>query len=97
MSIPKAGAHRAGPQVDPAVLLALGDAIRAREELRFGYRSPTGDEQDAPRRVQPQHLVVRAGRWYHPSSGPPSPISPAGPAGPPSGEAWTPTLKVPAV
>lgn len=60
----------ADPQADTDVLLAVDAAIRAREELRFDYRSPTtGDEGDGggahpPRRVQPHHLVGRAGRWY---------------------------------
>ncbi|RSD09196.1 helix-turn-helix transcriptional regulator [Amycolatopsis eburnea] len=57
----------AGSQVDTDVLLTLSAAVRAREELRFDYRSP-GRPADAepgpPRRVQPHHLVVRAGRWY---------------------------------
>lgn len=56
-----------GPQVDTGVLLTLSAAVRAGEELRFDYRSP-GRPADAepgpPRRVQPHHLVVRAGRWY---------------------------------
>ncbi|MET9224522.1 WYL domain-containing protein [Lentzea sp. NPDC003310] len=52
-----------GTQVDTEVLLRLGDAVRAREELRFSYRAP-GREDDTVRRVQPHHLVVRAGRWY---------------------------------
>lgn len=55
------------PQVDTEVLLTLSAAVRAREELRFDYRAP-GCSEDAeprpPRRVQPHHLVVRAGRWY---------------------------------
>lgn len=55
------------PQVDTEVLLILSAAVRAREELRFDYRAP-GSSEDAeprpPRRVQPHHLVVRAGRWY---------------------------------
>jgi predicted DNA-binding transcriptional regulator YafY len=58
------------PQADTGVLLTIGAAIRAREELRFDHRSPGGsgeDDGDAlrrPRQVQPHHLVVRAGRWY---------------------------------
>ncbi|MEU4805672.1 WYL domain-containing protein [Actinosynnema sp. NPDC023587] len=55
------------PQVDVDLLLAVSDAIRAREELRFDYRSPGGGEvggPQEPRRTQPHHLVVRAGRWY---------------------------------
>lgn len=45
--------------VDATVLAALGDAVRAREVLRFGYG---GDE--ATRRAEPHHLVTRGGRWY---------------------------------
>ena len=60
--------RRASPQADPAVLLALSAAVRAREELRVDYRSADGAERDGsprpPRRVQPHHLVARAGRWY---------------------------------
>ncbi|CCH32684.1 WYL domain-containing protein [Actinosynnema sp. NPDC047251] len=54
------------PRVDVDLLLAVSDAIRAREELRFDYRSPGGDDDGPrePRRTQPHHLVVRAGRWY---------------------------------
>ena len=47
----------ADPQADTDVLLALSAAVRAREEVRFDYRTE-------PRRVQPHHLVVRSGRWY---------------------------------
>ncbi|WP_232661045.1 helix-turn-helix transcriptional regulator [Pseudonocardia sp. TRM90224] len=48
------------PQVDPAVLVTLGAAVRAREVLRFGY----GDELTPPRRAEPHHLVTWGGRWY---------------------------------
>ncbi|AYF79146.1 WYL domain-containing transcriptional regulator [Nocardia yunnanensis] len=54
-------------QVDTGFLLTLSAAIRAREELRFDYRTPGQNEHAearAPRRVQPHHLVVRAERWY---------------------------------
>ncbi|MFC5061155.1 helix-turn-helix transcriptional regulator [Actinomycetospora atypica] len=58
-------ARDGAPQVDPSVLLAIGAAIRAREELRFDYSSPARpDVDEPPRRVQPHHLVARAGRWY---------------------------------
>ncbi|HUQ57023.1 helix-turn-helix transcriptional regulator [Lentzea sp.] len=59
-----------GPQVDTDLLLALSTAVRACEELRFDYRPPGRpdpggpDPGGPPRRVQPHHLVVRAGRWY---------------------------------
>ncbi|KOV83148.1 YafY family protein [Nocardia sp. NRRL S-836] len=59
------GSAGGGPQVDTEVLLAVSAAVRAREELRFDYRAPGAAEGDGPpRRVQPHHLVSRAGRWY---------------------------------
>jgi predicted DNA-binding transcriptional regulator YafY len=45
------------PQADPAVLVEIGAAVRAREVLRFHHG-------DAIRRVEPHHLVTRGGRWY---------------------------------
>lgn len=51
-----------GTQVDTELLLSLSSAVRACEELRFDYRSPGREETRL--RVQPHHLVVRAGRWY---------------------------------
>jgi predicted DNA-binding transcriptional regulator YafY len=62
-----AAGHGADPQVDTGILLTLSAAVRAGEELRFDYRSPGRPEDTEPRpprRVQPHHLVVRAGRWY---------------------------------
>jgi len=75
------GAVTTGPAaaqpVDSATLLAVTDAVRAREVLRFDYRSPSsqpvpvGDSVPAgdpvpaaPRRVEPHHLVTWRGRWY---------------------------------
>ncbi|WP_431912335.1 helix-turn-helix transcriptional regulator [Nonomuraea jabiensis] len=55
------------PQVDSAVLVSVGAAVRAREVLRFDYASPGGDDGGAPgppRRVEPHHLVTWGGRWY---------------------------------
>lgn len=53
--------------LDPAVLLAVSDAVRAREVLRFDYPGdgvgPAGEPRPA-RRVQPHHLLARGGRWY---------------------------------
>lgn len=60
-------AAEGAPQVGTDVLLALSLAIRADEEVRFDYDSPSRPEEAAPRpprRVQPHHLVVRGGRWY---------------------------------
>ncbi len=62
--------HLDGREVDPAVLVALTAAVRAREVLRFDYRS--GDTEDEvtsgqitpPRRVEPHHIITRGGRWY---------------------------------
>ncbi|GAA1566543.1 WYL domain-containing protein [Dactylosporangium maewongense] len=54
-------------RVDTAVLLAIGQAVRAREVLRFDYAGVreiaaglTGDR----RRVEPCHMVTWGGRWY---------------------------------
>ena len=47
--------------VDPAVLLAVSDAVRERVVLRFDYE---GDAAGLPRRTEPHHLVAQAGRWY---------------------------------
>lgn len=47
-----------GPvQVDVQVVMAVSAAVRAREVLRF-------EHAEQPRRVEPHHLVTRAGRWY---------------------------------
>ncbi|MFV2009369.1 MULTISPECIES: helix-turn-helix transcriptional regulator [unclassified Micromonospora] len=61
------GAVTTGPTVEPAAaqpvdsatLLAVSDAVRAREVLRFDFRSAP-----IPRRVEPHHLVTWRGRWY---------------------------------
>jgi predicted DNA-binding transcriptional regulator YafY len=63
---------RGAPQADTEVLLTIGRAIRAREELRFDYQpaGSAGSDSDAdalpppPRQVQPHHLLALAGRWY---------------------------------
>jgi predicted DNA-binding transcriptional regulator YafY len=52
---------RPSPRVDPAVLVALGAAVHARELLRFDYAGPS---PGPPRRVEPRHLVTWGGRWY---------------------------------
>ncbi|MFD5315642.1 helix-turn-helix transcriptional regulator [Streptomyces sp. NPDC127098] len=60
---------RARPQADPRVLTAVGDAVQAREVLRFDYApgsgaDAAGAEPAPPRRAEPHHLVTRGGRWY---------------------------------
>jgi predicted DNA-binding transcriptional regulator YafY len=55
---PLAGSATA--DVDPAVLVGLTAAVRAREVVRFGY----ADDRSPPRRAEPHHLVARGGRWY---------------------------------
>lgn len=51
---------RTGPTADPEVLLTLGAAVRDREELRLDHAGAAPGR----RRVEPHHLVTRAGRWY---------------------------------
>lgn len=52
---------------EPAVLLRIGAAIRARTTLRFDY-DLAGTAADAEprevRRIEPHHLLLRTGRWY---------------------------------
>ena len=48
---------RGAPRTDPAVLMSVSAAVRAREVLRFEYG-------ELFRRVEPVHLITRAGRWY---------------------------------
>ncbi|WP_369052766.1 helix-turn-helix transcriptional regulator [Kineococcus terrestris] len=52
--------------VDPAVLVAVSAAVRAREVLRFDHERPGAPDGPAaaPRRVEPHAVVARAGRWY---------------------------------
>jgi predicted DNA-binding transcriptional regulator YafY len=52
-------------KVDTERLMAVGAAVRAREVLRFDYRSPGQDGAvGRPRRAEPHHLVTRGRRWY---------------------------------
>ncbi|WP_211116468.1 helix-turn-helix transcriptional regulator [Glycomyces buryatensis] len=51
----------AGPPVGPDELVALGAAVRAREELRFDYAA---HGEETRRRTQPHHIVTWGGRWY---------------------------------
>jgi predicted DNA-binding transcriptional regulator YafY len=49
--------------VDPEVLVAVSDAVRTHQVLRFSYGSD--DEHDRPpRRVEPHAVIARNGRWY---------------------------------
>jgi len=49
--------------VDPQVLVAVSDAVRTHQVLRFTYGSD--DQHDRPpRRVEPHAVVARNGRWY---------------------------------
>src|SRR3954469_2763874 len=52
------------PQLDTQVLVDLGRAIDAREELRFDYAPGPGPPAGGPRRVQPHHLVTWRQLWY---------------------------------
>ncbi|SDM34765.1 helix-turn-helix transcriptional regulator [Allokutzneria albata] len=53
---------RSGPVIDTEVLTAVADAIRARETLRFDYRSFDGTP--SRRSAEPHRLVHTRGRWY---------------------------------
>ncbi|WP_431995337.1 helix-turn-helix transcriptional regulator [Streptomyces griseoflavus] len=52
------------PEVDPEVLMELSRVIHARHELRLDHTSEPSAPSDAPRRVQPHHLVTWRHRWY---------------------------------
>ncbi|MEV7964276.1 helix-turn-helix transcriptional regulator [Oerskovia paurometabola] len=71
VTVVRSSGQAARPDVDPAVLVAVGSAVRAREVLRFDYdggSSPLLGSGDAafrpPRRAEPHHLVTWGGRWY---------------------------------
>ena len=51
-----------GPRVDPDVLMAIADACRRHESLRFDYRSPRGGA--TTRSAQPHRLVSFTRHWY---------------------------------
>ena len=59
-----------GPHdVDPAVLVALSAAVRARQVLRLDHGTTApgdgpGGPVVPPRRVEPHAVVARGGRWY---------------------------------
>lgn len=57
-------AARDVPQVDTRVLVDLSRALHACEELRFDYTPGPSTSADAPRRVQPHHLVTWRHHWY---------------------------------
>jgi predicted DNA-binding transcriptional regulator YafY len=62
-------AHGDRVPVDPEALLRIGDAIQRREEIRFDLAPSAGSgeaptDPGPPRRIEPHHLVLRAGRWY---------------------------------
>ncbi|WP_447005198.1 helix-turn-helix transcriptional regulator [Saccharothrix isguenensis] len=51
-----------GPRVDPDVLMAIADACRRHEALRFDHTSPRGG--GTTRSVQPHGLVSFGRHWY---------------------------------
>ncbi len=55
-----------GAPVDPAVLLAVTGAVRARAVLPCDLLVAGRDDGDPrpPRRVEPHHVLARGGRWY---------------------------------
>ncbi|WP_150307696.1 helix-turn-helix transcriptional regulator [Planctomonas psychrotolerans] len=50
--------------VDPDVLASVSAAITARRVLRFEYEYESGSGDARTRRVEPQGIVARRGRWY---------------------------------
>lgn len=61
----------AAPPIASSALKAVGAAVRNGHVLQFDYRTPDGrrpqpsdDDFAPPRRVEPHHLVMWAGRWY---------------------------------
>ncbi|MDN4161669.1 helix-turn-helix transcriptional regulator [Nocardioides abyssi] len=69
-TVGRGGTDRADPAADPGVIAALTTAVRDREVVRFDHRPVDGgtdgqlDPDIQPRRVEPHHVVTRAGRWY---------------------------------
>jgi len=58
-------ARGSADQVGTEILIALSAAVRAREVVRFSHgEEGESRELTAARRVEPHHLVARAGRWY---------------------------------
>jgi predicted DNA-binding transcriptional regulator YafY len=55
-------AARSGPTVEADVLTAIAEAAYRNEQLRFDYRSRSGEE--TRRRAEPHRLVYTAYRWY---------------------------------
>ena len=60
-----------GPPIEPGALKAVGSAVRHQRVLVFDALRPDGTRPDPraadfapPRRFEPHHLVVWAGRWY---------------------------------
>ena len=59
--------HRApgpsdGPAMDVGILMALAQAARRDDRVRFDYR--TGDDRTSRRHVEPHRLVSLRNRWY---------------------------------
>lgn len=53
-----------GIVVHPEVLVAVSDATRKHEVLRFHYETPGQRDDRLPRRVEPHAVIARGGRWY---------------------------------
>ncbi|MEV7192132.1 transcriptional regulator [Streptomyces sp. NPDC093510] len=51
-----------GPRTDPTVLALLAAACRDHETVTFDYTTRGGTQ--APRRVEPHHLIASGGLWY---------------------------------
>ena len=51
-----------GPTTDVGILMALAQAARRDDRVRFDYR--TGDDRTSRRHVEPHRLVSLRNRWY---------------------------------
>jgi len=52
------------PPISASTLRAVGSALRNRQVLAFDYEPMDAGHASPPRRVEPYHVLLWAGRWY---------------------------------
>lgn len=62
VTVPTTWSGTAGPALDHASLIAVAQACRDTERLRFAYAARDGEQTD--RHVEPHRLVALGRRWY---------------------------------